>query len=658
VKVSDKVEFLHIDRLKPDPNQPRKSFDEEKLEETAQTILTQGIISPIEIDEKNMIITGELRWRASKIARVPTVPCRRIYGATPDDRLERQLIENIHRQDLDYTERDQKIYELYMSGRYGEPHTGQGRANEGTITELAKAIGLSRERTTAILEAIEFRKRTSETSVVATEVPTTVIAETRGLPDETRIKLLEKVAQKKVMQPSGQTEIRKAVKVVKEAPEPVREKFLKGDMPLEKAVKITEVAKKAPEPIKKAVAEEKITPEQAKEATELYERVKRRETEIPEERLKTQVEELSKERRFLERREKRTISRMRQVLLGKEPEAPTITWSRLFCGTLNNLSGAREGNITHNRIRFFAKTPKEIVCPHFWELVWATGCSFRPACAWCYLQGTFRGNITPRFFEKEELEKQLEAWFDGSEALSYQLSSRPSDPQVLVTGELADSFMGENYWKRKFGVSFSKWIIELFEKQSKHKVLFLTKSDKVEHLLDINPHNQAIVSFSLNAEPVANRWEKGAYMVSPVKSRIEKAGRLQQGGYEVRIRIDPMVPILDWENHYKQLIDDIFSKITPERITIGSLRGLQGTIRFCQDRSWVDYLTKDKTGWGRKISDDQRQLMYSTLIGYLKTKYDYSQIGLCKETEVMWKKVGMDAGIYPYWSECKCNCVN
>ena len=655
MRVSDKVEFLPIDSLEPDPNQPRKTFDQEKLEETAQTILTQGIIAPIEIDENDMIITGELRWRASKKAGVPTVPCRRIYEATPDDRLARQLIENIHRQDLHYKERDQKIYELYMSGRYGEPHAGQGKAGEGTITKLAKTIGLSPNRVGDIIEAIEFRKRTSTVTV---EVPTTLVAETTGLPDETRVKLLQKVATKELKQRPSAAVIRDAVKVVKYAPEPVKEKFLEGTMPLEKAVEITEVAKEASEPMRDAVAKEEITPEQAKEATRLLETLKKRRGEIPEERVKAQVEELVKEKRFLERRKKRTTTRLRRVLTGEKLEVPEITWSRLFCGTLNNLSGAREGNITHNRIRFFAKTPKEIVCPHFWELVWATGCSFRPACAWCYLQGTFRGDITPRFFEKEELEKQLEAWFDGSEALSYQLSSRPSDPQVLVTGELADSFMGEDYWKRKFGVSFSRWIIELFEKQSKHKVLFLTKSDKVEHLLDINPHNQAIVSFSLNAEPVANRWEKGAYMVSPVKSRIEKAGRLQQGGYEVRIRIDPMVPILDWENHYKQLIDDIFSKITPERITIGSLRGLQGTIRFCQDRSWVDYLSKDKTGWGRKISDDQRQFMYSTLIDYLKDKHNYSQIGLCKETEVMWKKVGMDAGIYPYWSECKCNCVN
>lgn len=655
MKVSDKVEFLPIDSLKPDPNQPRKTFDDERISEMAQTILTQGIIAPIEIDEDNMIITGELRWRASKKAGVPTVPCRRIYGATFDDRLERQLIENIHRQDLDYKERDEKIYELYMSGRYGEPYTGQGKADEGTIIELAKAMGLSRNRVSNIIEAIEFRKRTSS---VTNEVPTTVIAETRGLPDETRVKLLEKVAKKEVIQPSGQTEIRQAVKVVKEAPEPVKRKFLEGELSLEKAIEMTEVTKESPEPIRQAVAEEKITTEQAKEATELYKRLKERGVKISEEKIEDQIEELSKERKFLERRKKSTISKMRKVLTGEEIERPQITWSRLFCGTINNLSGAREGNITHNRIRFFAKTPKEIVCPHFWEFIWATGCSFRPACAWCYLQGTFRGDITPRFFEKEELEKQLETWFNDVETLSCHLTDRHSDPQILVTGELADSLMGEQYWKQKYGMPFSHWIIQSFEKQKKHKVLFLTKSDKVENLLAINPHKQAIVSFSLNAEPVAKQWEKGAYTVSPIGNRIEMAGRLKDAGYEVRVRIDPMVPILGWETQYKELVDDIFSRFTPERITIGSLRGLESTIRFCMDRTWVNFLSKDPTGWGRKIPDDQRQTMYSTLISYLKNKHDFSKIGLCKETYEMWRKINIDAGTYPYWSKCKCNCVS
>lgn len=653
MRISDKIEFLSPNSLIPDPNQPRKTFDEETIEPLAQTITSQGIIAPIEIDEKNMIVTGEMRWRAAQKVGVPTIPCRRIYDLTSDSRLERQLVENLHRKDLDYNERDEKIFSLYMSGKYGEPHSGQGKDNEGTITKLAKTLGLSRERTTAIIEAVEFRKRTS---VVTTEVPTTVIAETRGLPDETRVKLIE-AAREEIKNKPSQVAIRKAVKVAKEAPELVRRKFLEGTLTLDRAVEITDAVQEAPESIKEAVAEEKISIEQAKETTRVLKNLKERGIEVTEHKLQTQIGELSRERDFLERRKKQTLTKFRKGFVEEKEEAPEITWSRLFCGTINNLSGAREGNITHNRIRFFAKTPGDIVCPHFWELIWATGCAFNPVCAWCYLQGTFRGDITPRFFRKEELEKQIEAWFNDIEGLSYRISNSGSNPQVLVTGELADSLVGEHYWKEKYGIPFSHWIINLFEKQNKHKVLFLTKSDKVENLLNVNPHNQAIVSFSMNADAVACQWEKGAYQVSPIKNRIKMAEKLQNAGYEVRVRIDPMVPILGWEKEYKDLADAIFSVFTPARVTIGSLRGLESTVRFCHDRSWVSFLSKDLTGWGRKLPDDLRYTMYSTLINYLEDKYNFQEVGFCKESATMWKKLGLMAGKQPFWFSCKCNCV-
>ncbi|GAH93056.1 unnamed protein product, partial [marine sediment metagenome] len=150
-------------------------------------------------------------------------------------------------------------------------------------------------------------------------------------------------------------------------------------------------------------------------------------------------------------------------------------------------------------------------------------------------------------------------------------------PEILNTGEIADSLMGENGdWP------FSRFIISLFEKQSRHKVLFVTKSTNVKNLLKIASPKQVIVSFSLNAKSVAERWEKKA---PPVGKRIEAAKKLSDAGYEVRIRIDPMVPIEEWLGNYTGLIDEIFSKFIPERITLGSLRGLQSTINGTKDTS-------------------------------------------------------------------------
>lgn len=288
-------------------------------------------------------------------------------------------------------------------------------------------------------------------------------------------------------------------------------------------------------------------------------------------------------------------------------------------------------------IKRFDKTPlplkeKDVICPHFLELKWGYGCPYD--CAWCYLKGTFRFLPTktrPMFKDRQKIEAHVIRFFE-------ELSS----PEILNTGEIADSLMGET-----LSLPFSKFIIPLFERQDKHKVLFLTKSDSIEHLLSIQSHNQAIISFSLNADEVAKEWENRA---PDVASRINAGRLLDESGYEVRIRIDPIVPIPNWEKQYKELIDKVFSNYTPARITLGSLRGLQSTINGSTDKSWLHYLNEN-SNWGKKVRNDVRYQIYSSLIRYLQEQYGYSNVALCKETMEMWSELGMD------YSEIKCNCI-
>ena len=155
------------------------------------------------------------------------------------------------------------------------------------------------------------------------------------------------------------------------------------------------------------------------------------------------------------------------------------------------------------------------------------------------------------------------------------------------------------------------------------------------------------MSFSLNANNVASRWEKGA---PPVERRIEAGRRLSEAGYAVRVRIDPMVPIEDWEIHYTELIKKVFDRYTPSRITLGSLRGLQTTVNGSNDRSWVEFL-KEKSNWGKKVDFKTRYNMYNTVINYLRESYNYGEVALCKETVAMWCRLGMD------YKKIKCNCI-
>ena len=288
-------------------------------------------------------------------------------------------------------------------------------------------------------------------------------------------------------------------------------------------------------------------------------------------------------------------------------------------------------------IKRFDKTPlptknTNVVCPHFLELKWAYGCPFD--CAWCYLKGTFRFLPTRTKPVIKDLKK--------IELHTRRFLNELTTPEILNTGELADSLMSEGSSE-----PFSKFIVPMFEEQNKHKVLFVTKSDNIKHLLEINPHNQAIISFSLNANEVARKWEQGA---PSVDRRIEAGQKLSQAGYEVRIRIDPIVPVPDWETYYINLVNQILANFRPERITLGSLRGLQSTINGSTDKSWLQFL-KENSNWGKKVDFKTRYEIYATIINQLKETYNYSDVALCKETVAMWGKLGMD------YKEIKCNCI-
>jgi len=284
----------------------------------------------------------------------------------------------------------------------------------------------------------------------------------------------------------------------------------------------------------------------------------------------------------------------------------------------------------------FDKTPlpkgkTNVVCPHFVELKWAYGCPYD--CAWCYLKGTFRfqpKGTSPVVKPYEKIELHTKKFLEEVKT-----------PEILNAGEIADSLMHEDD-----ELPFSKFIIPFFETQNRHKVLFLTKSSSVKNLLEIEPHNQAIISFSLNAIPVAKRWEKAP----SVLKRIEAARKVFDAGYEVRIRIDPMVPVENWEEHYLGLLEILFDNFMPERITLGSLRGLQSTINWCADKSWVKYLG-ESSNWGKKVDFKNRYVIYSTIIKKLRSRYGFNKVALCKETVEMWDALKMD------YKKIRCNCV-
>ncbi len=98
---------VELDKIKPNPDQPRTSFDEEALEELAASIKKIGIVQPITLRHEGngfyQIIAGERRYRASLLAGLETIPAY-IKAASDNELMEMALVENIQREDLNSIE--------------------------------------------------------------------------------------------------------------------------------------------------------------------------------------------------------------------------------------------------------------------------------------------------------------------------------------------------------------------------------------------------------------------------------------------------------------------------------------------------------------------------------------------------------------------------
>jgi ParB family chromosome partitioning protein len=98
---------IPVDQIEPNPKQPRRDFDEQALQELAQSIKLHDIIQPVTVaklaNNKYRLISGERRWRASKIAELKDIPAY-VRQANDQELLELALLENLQREDLNAME--------------------------------------------------------------------------------------------------------------------------------------------------------------------------------------------------------------------------------------------------------------------------------------------------------------------------------------------------------------------------------------------------------------------------------------------------------------------------------------------------------------------------------------------------------------------------
>ena len=131
---SEKIYKIKVIEIEPNRDQPRRNFDEDALEELANSIKTYGVLQPIIVNKKEdyyEIVAGERRWRAAKKAGLEEMPCIIKDDITERSNKEIALIENLQRVDLNPIDKAKGLRELIDD--YGM-----------TQKELADSIGISR----------------------------------------------------------------------------------------------------------------------------------------------------------------------------------------------------------------------------------------------------------------------------------------------------------------------------------------------------------------------------------------------------------------------------------------------------------------------------------------------------------------------------------
>jgi ParB family chromosome partitioning protein len=149
-KVEGEVVRLDIDQVEPNPQQPRKFFDDAALHELSESLKQDGVLQPIivakgEAEGRYIIIAGERRWRASKLAGLKTIPALIKEGVT-DDMLRLALIENIQRADLNVIEEAEAYASLIKDyGLTQEQCADKVGKERPTVTNALRLLSLPNE---------------------------------------------------------------------------------------------------------------------------------------------------------------------------------------------------------------------------------------------------------------------------------------------------------------------------------------------------------------------------------------------------------------------------------------------------------------------------------------------------------------------------------
>ena len=188
-------------------------------------------------------------------------------------------------------------------------------------------------------------------------------------------------------------------------------------------------------------------------------------------------------------------------------------------------------------------------------------------CRYCFLQGMYRSAHYVLFVNYEDFEKAIEA----------KLKESPRKEAYFFSGYDCDSLALEPVTR------FVESIYPFFAKHPKAWLELRTKSTQVKSLLKADPLPNCIVAFSMTPEPTSDALE---HKVPPLQQRLAAMEALQERGWKLGLRFDPMILTEDYHRQYRRLFAEVFERLRADRLHSVSM----GPFRL--PRTYFDDMTR------------------------------------------------------------------
>jgi len=245
-----------------------------------------------------------------------------------------------------------------------------------------------------------------------------------------------------------------------------------------------------------------------------------------------------------------------------------------------------------------------------------SGCGFE--CSYCYLQDyvnspgiVLPGNIDAFFMAFEDYKQDIR----------------------VGSGEMTDSLIFDHI------SHYSVSIVEFFKNHPKSCFEFKTKSNNIDLLLTLKPAGNIIISWSLNPSDVVRRQE---HLTASLKERLIAAKQCLQAGYKVAFHFDPIIYSQNWEEQYRELINETFDYVDAEQVSfvsLGTLRMSPRLKKIIENRFPENQILNEEFAVGHdnklRYSNQVRQEIYKKMMNWIKEKSSKLYVYLCMEDKTM-----------------------